>query len=68
MRSFSLNSDEAYEALRVPPDPWGWGPRMSRNSIWGERSEPVAVMAETEVEAGVAFEEWKRHVEAGRIG
>ena len=68
MRSFSLNDPEAYDALRSPPDPWGWGPRLSRNSRWGERSDPVAVMAGNEVEAEDAFAEWQRHVDAGRIG
>jgi hypothetical protein len=81
MRQFSLNDPEAYEALRSPPDPWGWGPRLSRNSRWRERSDPVAVMAgieprssvrgterDVQVEAEDAFAEWQRHVDAGRIG
>ncbi len=68
MRQFNLNDPEAYAALRSPPDPWGWGPRLSRNSRWRERSDPVAVMAGSEVEAGEAFAEWQRHVDAGRIG
>ena len=67
MRSFSLNDPGAYEAVRSPPDPWGWGPRLSRNSRWRERSDPVAVMGDSEVEAGEAFAEWQRHVDAGRI-
>jgi hypothetical protein len=74
MRSFSLNDPEAYEALRSPPDPWGWGPRLSRNSLWGERTDPVAVMAGNEVEAGDALKEWLGHVarstessDAGRV-
>ena len=31
IRSFSLNSDEAYEALCRPPDPWRWGPGLPRD-------------------------------------
>jgi hypothetical protein len=61
MRQFTLNSEEAHEALRAPPDPDGWGPRLSRNARWRERSDPVSVMAESEAEAGEAFAEWQRH-------
>jgi hypothetical protein len=68
IRTFSLNSDTAYDALRAPPDPWAWGPQLSRNSNWPREPAKVLVMAETEDEAEVAFKEWVAHVEAGRFG
>jgi hypothetical protein len=68
MRTFSLKSDEAYEALRVPPDPYGWGPRLSREPNFPKEPDYVSVITETEVEARTAFKEWLRHVDNGRIG
>ena len=65
LRSFSLNDPQAYEALCQGADrPWipnGALPQEPRG--WSA----VSVMAESEAEAGEAFAEWERHVDAGRI-
>jgi hypothetical protein len=59
MRSFSLNDPEAHGALCPPRD--GWGPRLSRNPRWRERSDPVLVRAENEVDAEDALKSWLKH-------
>jgi hypothetical protein len=82
IRSFSLNSPEAYEALGGRSDrPWipnGALPRerasteslggFSSAALWPRGESSVSVRAETDDEAEDAFREWQRHVEAGRIG
>jgi hypothetical protein len=66
MRTFSLNSPKFYEAVREPRDPWGWGPRLSRDPRWGDRSDPLSVSAETEAEAGDAVRGWMAQLQTGR--
>ena len=82
MRSFSLNSPEAYEALGGRSErPWipnGALPRESASTeslrgfssaaLWPRGESAVWVSAETDAEAEDAFRAWLGHVEAGRIG
>ena len=68
MRTFNLNSPEAYEALCRPEDrPWIPNGALPREPRWGHRPDPVAVQAESEAEAGDAFRAWLWHLESGRI-
>ena len=70
IRTFGLNSPEFYEAVCEPRErPWipnGALPRESRRRP--ADGEGVSVRAETDDAAGEAFAEWRRHVDAGRIG
>jgi hypothetical protein len=69
IRSFSLNSPEAYEALcrraERPGIPNGALPRVPR---WARGESKVSAAAADEDAAEGAVREWLRHVEAGRIG
>ena len=63
IRTFSLKDPEAYAILcggreysELPRD--GWSHKPSEVSVW----------AANNFEATSAFEEWQRHVDAGRIG
>lgn len=82
IRSFSLNSPEAYEALCGRRDrPWipnGALPRQpnfpgGESPVWVGSAEAVSRTGEhcrapTDDEAEHALREWMRHVDAGRIG
>lgn len=68
MRTFSLNSPEAYEALCPNPDrPWIPNGALPREPRWGRRSDPVSVLADNEADARDAFVEWQRHLDAGHF-
>jgi hypothetical protein len=68
-RSFSLNSQEFYEAVRPAGErPWIPNGSLPREPRWPREPEPVAVWADNEADAGDAFQEWRRHLENGRIG
>ena len=68
MRSFSLNSPEAYEALGGRSSrPWIPNGALPREPLWPGRESGVWVNAETDDEAQDAVREWMRHVDAGRI-
>ena len=69
IRSFSLNSPEAYEALGGRREQ-AWIPNgaLPREPKWGRRESPVWVNADTDEDAQRAFGEWLAHVQAGRIG
>jgi len=69
MRSFKLNSDEAYAALCPRAErPWIANGALPREPKWPRGESSVWVAAENEAEAGEAFKAWLGHVEAGRIG
>ena len=69
IRSFSLNSPEAYEALGGRSDrPWIPNGALPREPKWGRRAAPVDVAAADGAEADEAVRDWLRHLEAGRIG
>lgn len=69
MRSFSLSSVEAYEALGGRSDrPWIPNGALPREPKWPRGDSNLSVRAETDAEAMEAFSEWMRHVDAGRIG
>ena len=69
MRSFSLNSAEAYEALAMPSArPWIPNGSLPREPRWPHRPAAVTVWAEDEDAAGEAFRDWLWRVETGRIG
>jgi hypothetical protein len=69
MRSFSLNSPEAYEAMGAREDrPWIPNGALPREPRWPRADDGVFVNAETDDAAADAVGEWRRHVDAGRIG
>jgi hypothetical protein len=69
MRSFSLKSAEAYEALCPRAErPWIANGALPREPRWPRAGEGVWVDAGDDDAAAEAFGEWLRHVEAGRIG
>jgi hypothetical protein len=69
IRSFSLNSPEAYEALCPRAErPWIPNGALPRQPRWPRGESNVSVAAADEDEAEGAVREWVRHVEAGRIG
>ena len=69
MRTFSLNSAEAYEALCPRAErPWIPNGALPREPKWGRKEAPVHVAAADGAEADEAVRDWLRHVEAGRIG
>ena len=69
IRSFNLNSPEAYEALAEPrARPWIPAGSLPRRPRWGEHSDPLWVSAETDAEAEDAACAWQWHLEEGRIG
>jgi hypothetical protein len=69
IRSFSLNSAEAYEALCPRADrPWIANGALPREPRWPREGGGVWVDAGDDDAAGEAFGEWRRHVEAGRVG
>jgi hypothetical protein len=69
MRSFSLNSAEAYEALCPRAErPWIPNGALAREPRWPKADDGVWVDAADDGEALDAFREWRRHVEAGKIG
>jgi hypothetical protein len=68
-RTFSLNSDEAYEALCPRAErPWIPNGALPREPRWPKADHGVWVDAETDDAAADADGEWRRHVEAGRVG
>ena len=68
LRTFTLNSDQAYEALCPNPDrPWIPNGALPRDPRWGHRSDPVSVSAEREGDADEAFAFWLAHLESGRL-
>jgi hypothetical protein len=82
MRSFSLNehrshagvhgekrNPEAYEAMGACEDrPWIPNGALPREPRWPRADDGVFVNAETDDAAADAVGEWRRHVDAGRIG
>ena len=63
IRTFSLKDPEAYAIL--------CGDREYSelpSTRWTHKGSEVAVRAASRYEAQTAFEEWQRHVDAGRIG
>jgi hypothetical protein len=69
IRTFGLNSREFYEAVCEPRErPWIPNGALPREPRRATPSSGVSVMAETEDAAAEAFEDWRRRVEAGRIG
>lgn len=69
IRSFSLNSPEAYEALCGDRErPWIPNGALPREPRWPRGESPVWVNAATDAEAEDAVRAWLWHVEAGRIG
>ena len=69
IRSVSLNSPEAYDALCGRRErPWIPNGALPREPKWPRGQSPVSVRAENDAEAMDAFSEWMRHVDAGRIG
>jgi len=69
MRTFGLNSPEFYEAVCDPGErPWIPNGALPREPRWPRDGDGVSVSAETHDAAVEAFEAWRRHVEAGRIG
>jgi hypothetical protein len=68
-RRFSLNSDEAYEAL-CPRAERRWIPNgaLPREPRWARADDGVWVDAETHDAAVEAFGDWRGRVEAGRVG
>ena len=69
IRSFSLNSREFYEAVCEPRErPWIPNGALPREPRRPKADDGVWVDAEDEDAAVDAFGEWRRHVEAGRIG
>lgn len=68
IRSFSMNSEEAHEALCTPRSRHIWKPMFKDPPRWPRDDEGVWVSAETHDEADEAFKQWLGHVEAGRIG
>jgi hypothetical protein len=69
MTSFSLNSAEAYEALCPRADrPWIANGALPREPRWGDRSDPVQVLAGDDGDGVRAVAEWMNHLDAGRLG
>jgi len=69
IRSFSLNSPEAYEALGGRRErPWIPNGALPREPRWPRGDSSVSVRAETDAEAEDALREWVRHVERGGLG
>jgi hypothetical protein len=69
MGTFSLKSAEADEALCPRADrPWIANGALPREPRWPREGEGVWVDAGDDDAAAEAFGEWRRHVEAGRIG
>ena len=69
IRTFKLNSPEAYEALCGRRErPWIPNGALPREPRWPRGESPVWVDAETEDDAGRAVSEWLGHVGAGHIG
>ena len=69
LRSFSLNSPEAYEALCEPRDrPWIPNGSLPRAPVRATPTSGVWVMAEDADAADDAFRAWVGHLDAGRIG
>jgi hypothetical protein len=69
MRTFSMNSREFYEAVCEPRErPWIPNGALPREPRWPRPSSGVSVDAETDDAAAEAFGEWRRHVQAGRLG
>jgi hypothetical protein len=69
IRTFGLNSPEFYEAVCEPRErPWIPNGALPREPRRPTPSSGVSVMAETDDAAAEAFEDWRRHLEAGRIG
>jgi hypothetical protein len=68
-RSFSLNSREAYAALCAREERlWIPNGALPREPRWPNPDDGLSVDAETHDAAVDAFGEWRRHVEARRIG
>ena len=68
-RTFSLNSRE-FHGLVCEPREWPWIPNgaLAREPQRAPANDGVWLDAETREAAVDAFGEWRRHVEAGRIG
>lgn len=67
IRTFSLKSEEAHEALCTPRESHRWGPGLPKEPGWPRKPADVWVSAETGDEAAEAFAEWMGHLEAGRV-
>jgi hypothetical protein len=69
LRTFSLKSPEAYDAMCPRPDrPWIPNGALPREPRPRDEADGVWVSAEDEDVAGRAFGDWLAHVQAGRIG
>jgi len=69
IRTFTLNSPEAYEALCGRRErPWIPNGALPREPLRPRGDSSVSIRAETEAEAEDALRAWMRHVDAGRIG
>jgi len=59
IRTFTLDDPEAYGILcRREPT------LLPRDPLWGERSDPVSVSADSESDAEQALQSWLRQLEA----
>lgn len=69
IRTFSLNSPEAYEALGGRREE-AWIPNgaLPKEPRWPRGESAVWVNAEDDAAAAEAFRAWQAHVEGGRIG
>ena len=69
IRTFSLNSPEAYEAMREPRvRPWIPAGSLPSTPVWPRKDEPVWVQADSEDEADDAMRAWLWHLGEGRMG
>jgi hypothetical protein len=69
IRTFTLNSPEAYEALCEPRErPWIPNGSLPREPRWPDRSGPLWMSGEGGHDADEAAREWLWHLENGRIG
>lgn len=69
LRSFSLDSPEAYEALGGRSNE-AWIPNgaLPREPRWPRGKSPLWVLGGDQDAADDAVREWLAHVESGRIG
>ena len=68
IRSFSMNSPEAHQAMCEPGRRHNWGTPVIMPGGAERIPETVWVRGGSEEEGEGAFRSWLRHVEAGRIG